>query len=185
MKNWMLRSKSEPGVRWWGHEIVTVCARSNKPLPSRPDSMTTICYNGINVKRTKHPGLCRVVLITVAIAACFYTASCTTTNYRSDPNLVGYSERGVASFYAMKFQFRKTSSGERFNQLALTAAHKTLPFGTRVRVTNLRNRKSVTVKINDRGPFIDGRIIDLTRYAFSRIEHTERGLMDVKIEVIP
>jgi len=83
----------------------------------------------------------------------------------------------------MKFQFRKTSSGDRFNQLALTAAHRSLPFGTKVRVTNLINNRSVTVKINDRGPFIEGRIIDLTRYAFSKIGDTEQGLIKVKIEV--
>lgn len=83
----------------------------------------------------------------------------------------------------MKFQFRKTSSGDRFNQLALTAAHRSLPFGTKVRVTNLVNNRSVTVKINDRGPFIEGRIIDLTRYAFSKIGDTEQGLIKVKIEV--
>jgi len=84
----------------------------------------------------------------------------------------------------MKFQFRKTSSGDRFNQLALTAAHRSLPFGTKVRVTNLGNNRSVTVKINDRGPFIEGRIIDLTRYAFSKIGNTEQGLIKVKLEVI-
>lgn len=83
----------------------------------------------------------------------------------------------------MKFQFRKTSSGDRFNQLALTAAHRSLPFGTKVRVTNLVNNRSVTVKINDRGPFIEGRIIDLTRYAFSKIGDTEQGLIRVKLEV--
>ncbi len=83
----------------------------------------------------------------------------------------------------MKFQFRKTSSGDRFNQLALTAAHRSLPFGTKVRVTNLVNNRSVTVKINDRGPFIEGRIIDLTRYAFSKIGDTEQGLIKVKLEV--
>ena len=83
----------------------------------------------------------------------------------------------------MKFQFRKTSSGDRFNQLALTAAHRSLPFGTKVRVTNLVNNRSVTVKINDRGPFIEGRIIDLSRYAFSKIGDTEQGLIKVKLEV--
>jgi rare lipoprotein A len=84
----------------------------------------------------------------------------------------------------MKFQFRRTSSGEHFNQLASTAAHKTLPFGTKVQVTNLKNNQSVVVKINDRGPFMEDRIIDLTRYAFSRIGDTDTGILDVKIEVI-
>ena len=101
-------------------------------------------------------------------------SGCAQVPYKTDPKLIGYKEHGIASFYSIKYQFRKTSSGERFNQLALTAAHRTLPFGTRVRVTNLKNNRSVVVKINDRGPFIDGRIIDLTRNAFSRIGNTEQ-----------
>lgn len=126
----------------------------------------------------------RYLLINVAIILVLIVLpGCSTIQYRSDPNLVGYTEQGIASFYAMKFLFRKTSSGERFNQFALTAAHRTLPFGTKVRVTNLENNRSIVVKINDRGPFIDGRIIDLTRYAFSRIGNTDQGLASVKIEV--
>ncbi len=136
------------------------------------------------MKNINHTKMLRIFLVILAALFFCTLSGCTKVAYRSDPKLIGYNERGVASFYAMKFQFRRTSSGERFNQLALTAAHKTLPFGTRVRVTNLRNRKSVVVKINDRGPFIDGRIIDLSRYAFSRVEDTERGLMDVTIEVV-
>jgi rare lipoprotein A len=126
-----------------------------------------------------------LISIILAGAAICTISGCSRVGYRSDPSLIGYTEYGVASFYALKFQFRKTSSGERFNQLALSAAHRTLPFGTGVRVTNLRNGKSVIVRINDRGPFISGRIIDLSRYAFSRIEDTDRGLMNVKIEVVP
>jgi rare lipoprotein A len=103
---------------------------------------------------------------------------------RSDPSLAGYTERGKASFYSMKFQFRKTASGERFNNYALTAAHKTLPFGTKVRVINVRNGKSVDVIINDRGPFVKGRIIDLTRKAFARIENIDKGLAQVSIKVV-
>lgn len=120
--------------------------------------------------------MCALTLILVS--------SCATVHYKSDPALVGYTEQGIASFYAMKFLLRRTASGERFNQLALTAAHRTLPFGTKVRVTNLGNNRSVVVKINDRGPFVQDRIIDLTRYAFSRIGNTEQGLIRVKIEVI-
>ena len=109
---------------------------------------------------------------------------CSRVQYVSDPQLIGYMEYGQASYYAMKYQFRRTSSGEHFNQLSSTGAHRTLPFGTKVKVTNLKNNKSVVVKINDRGPFIDGRIIDLSRYAFSEIGNTDSGLLDVKIEVI-
>lgn len=84
----------------------------------------------------------------------------------------------------MKYQFRQTASGERFNQFASTAAHKTLPFGTRVKVTNVSNGKSVVVKINDRGPFITGRIIDLSRSAFSSIANLNSGVIAVTVEVI-
>ena len=84
----------------------------------------------------------------------------------------------------MKFQFRKTASGERFNNYSMTAAHKSLPFGTKVTVTNINNGKMVKVRINDRGPFVKGRIIDLTRAAFSKIESLDKGLVEVKIRVV-
>jgi len=84
----------------------------------------------------------------------------------------------------MKYQYRKTASGETFNQLAKTAAHKKLPFGTRVKVTNTKNGRSIVVKINDRGPFVKGRIIDLSKSAFKKIGNTKLGVINVKIEVI-
>ena len=129
----------------------------------------------------KHPAFLLLILTLPVMAI---LSGCAKVPYKTDPKLIGYKEHGIASFYSIKYQFRKTSSGERFNQLALTAAHRTLPFGTRVRVTNLKNNRNVVVKINDRGPFIDGRIIDLTRNAFSRIGNTEQGLIQVRIEVI-
>jgi len=86
-----------------------------------------------------------------------------------------------ASFYDIG---QGTASGERFDADALTAAHKTWKFGTRVHVTNPRNGKSVVVRINDRGPYIDGRCIDLSRAAFAAIENPGRGVMTVRYEVI-
>jgi rare lipoprotein A len=103
---------------------------------------------------------------------------------KTDSKLIGYEETGKASFYAMKFQFRKTASGDRFNQFAMTAAHKKLPFGTMLLVTNLENGKSVKVKVNDRGPFIKGRIIDLSRAAFTKIGDTGKGILSVKIKAV-
>jgi len=111
-------------------------------------------------------------------------ANCTSNAPQNNSAWIGYRESGEASFYAMKYQFRSTASGERLNQLAKTAAHRQLPFGTRVRVTNIRNGESVVVKINDRGPFVEGRIIDLTRSAFASIGDTRSGLIDVEIEVL-
>lgn len=95
-----------------------------------------------------------------------------------------YKKAGMASYYANKFNGRRTASGERFNNNKLTAAHRKLAFGTKVRVTNLRNGRSVIVKINDRGPHVKGREIDLSRKAFMYLAHNKRGgEMRVKIEV--
>ena len=96
----------------------------------------------------------------------------------------GFSESGVASWYGKKFHGRKTASGERYNQNKMTAAHKTLPFGTRVRVKNLENGKSVEVKINDRGPFKKGRVIDVSRAAAKKLEMINSGTAKVNIKVV-
>ncbi|HEX2570856.1 MAG TPA: septal ring lytic transglycosylase RlpA family protein [Polyangia bacterium] len=91
---------------------------------------------------------------------------------------------GLASWYGREHQGGPTASGERFNMRDLTAAHRRLPFGTRVRVTNLRNSKSVTVRINDRGPYGRGRIIDLSWAAARAIDMIEAGVVRVRIEVL-
>ncbi len=91
-----------------------------------------------------------------------------------------YRETGIASYYSG----RQTASGERMSSRALTAAHKTLPFGTRVRVTNLNNRRSITVRINDRGPFARGRIIDLTKRGANALGFRRQGLAKVRVEVL-
>ena len=82
---------------------------------------------------------------------------------------------GIASYYGKRFHGRRTANGERFNMNELTAAHKTLPFGTRVLVTNPRNGKTVTVRINDRGPYAHGRTIDLSRAAARKVGLVSRG----------
>ncbi|MFY8282267.1 septal ring lytic transglycosylase RlpA family protein [Pseudoalteromonas sp. SSMSWG5] len=94
----------------------------------------------------------------------------------------GTIEKGKASYYADKYHGRTTASGEVFNQQALSAAHQTLGFGSKVKVTNIANNKSVVVTINDRGPFIRGRIIDLSKKAFSQIASTKQGVIDVTVE---
>ena len=98
---------------------------------------------------------------------------------------LGYSESGIASYYADKHQNLKTASGERYRHDLKTAAHKTLPFGVNVKVTNLENSKSVIVKVNDRGPFVKGRIIDLSKSAFMAISQPNQGLLKVRIEIVP
>ena len=90
-------------------------------------------------------------------------------------------ETGKASYYANKFNGRKTANGEIFRNSKKTAAHKTLPFGTKVKVTNLCNGKSVKVRINDRGPFVAGRNIDLSKRAARKIGMVKEGVGNVKI----
>ena len=90
-------------------------------------------------------------------------------------------ESGKASYYAGKFVGRKTANGEIFSLHKRTAAHKTLPFGTRVKVKNLDNGRTVKVRINDRGPFVAGRIIDLSRKAARRINLVQMGVANVEI----
>lgn len=102
----------------------------------------------------------------------------------AQPNVIRRLGTGVASYYGRRFHGRLTANGERFNMNAMTAAHKTLPFGTRVRVTNPRNGRSVTVRINDRGPFIKGRTIDLSRGAAKRIGMIASGHARVKLEIV-
>ncbi len=95
-----------------------------------------------------------------------------------------HHQKGHASWYGGFFHGRLTANGERYDIGKLTAAHKKLPFGTRVLVTNLKNKKSVVVKINDRGPFVGERIIDLSPAAFQRIGHLGQGVMQVKLTVL-
>ncbi len=91
---------------------------------------------------------------------------------------------GVASYYGKKFHKRPTASGEIFNMYKLTAAHRVLPLGTVVRVTNLSNGRWVEVKVNDRGPFIEGRILDLSFAAALELEMVEPGTTNVMIEIL-
>lgn len=91
---------------------------------------------------------------------------------------------GNASYYGSRFHGRRTANGERFNMNAMTAAHKSLPFGTKVRVTNRRNGKSVVVRINDRGPYAHGRVIDLSKAAASRIGMIHSGTAPVQIDIL-
>lgn len=96
----------------------------------------------------------------------------------------GQIQTGKASFYADKFEGTATASGEKYHRNKLTAAHKTLPFGTRVKVTNLANNESVEVVINDRGPYVENRIIDLSKSAAEKLGFVNQGLADIKLEVV-
>jgi rare lipoprotein A len=104
----------------------------------------------------------------------FFTNACS-----KQPNSV---EVGNASWYGKKFQGKATASGEAFDMYALTAAHKSFPFNTKVKVTNLKNNHSVVVRINDRGPFVQGRIIDLSYAAAKKLGYLNQGVTKVRIE---
>ncbi|MBT9266737.1 septal ring lytic transglycosylase RlpA family protein [Pseudomonas sp. MG-9] len=99
-----------------------------------------------------------------------------------DPH--GYDQTGVASYYGARHHGKRTASGEAFNQNSLTAAHRQLPFGTRVKVTNLKNEKSCIVRINDRGPHTRGRLIDVSREAAERLGMLSSGTARVRIQAL-
>ena len=105
------------------------------------------------------------------------------TTKKQDVNI---SETKVckASWYGPGFHGRPTASGEIFDENTLTAAHKELPFGTKIKVTNLNNDKSIVVTINDRGPYIAGRELDLSKAAAQRVEMIEAGVVNVKMEIL-
>ena len=93
-------------------------------------------------------------------------------------------QTGKGSWYGKKFHGRQTASGEKYNMYALTAAHKTLPFNTLVEVTNLKNNRKVIVRINDRGPYAKGRIIDLSYLAAKKLGYVNKGVAKLKVKVL-
>ena len=124
------------------------------------------------------------IKITLLINALILTA-CSSIQPNKNKNWLGYIQTGIASYYADKHQNQKTANGEMYQHKLKTAAHRSLPFGTNVKVVNIENNKSIVVKINDRGPFRKGRIIDLSKSAFMEISDTNQGLLKVQIEVVP
>jgi rare lipoprotein A len=126
-----------------------------------------------------------VVLVMLALAS----VGCATARRPSVPDSVGGPEPGVridglASWYGQQHQGLKTASGETFDMNKLTAAHRTLPFGTRLRVTNVENGKSVVVRVNDRGPHVAGRVLDLSYRAAQALGMTGAGVARVEVVVI-
>ena len=125
----------------------------------------------------------RCILVAL-IATAALTLLCSCAHYPTSKKTAHYCAKGKASWYGPGFAGRKTANGERFNPRALTAAHRTLPFGTKVRVTNLSNGKSVVVRINDRGPYAGGRIIDLSKAAARRIGMLKQGVARVEVTTL-
>ncbi len=150
-------------------------------------------------------------VVGVCLILCAFVLSCSKTSYRPPspagqpplsglksqkpyqikgvwyyplPNADGFVEEGIASWYGADFHGKPTACGERYDMWALTAAHKTLPLGTNVKVTNLQNQKSIILRINDRGPFVSGRVIDLSCKAAQELGSYGRGTAPVRVEAV-
>lgn len=126
-----------------------------------------------------------VPLLLILLSGCAERPSPTPTEAPPARQEQSFSQSGKASFYARMHHGKRTANGEVHDQNALVAAHRSLPFGTKVRVTNLGNDKKVVVRINDRGPFRRGRIIDVSRAAAAQLNMLDAGVVRVRIEAIP
>jgi len=124
-----------------------------------------------------------VALLLIFVMGLVQSLSCA-QKFHTKPIKAGWEQKGTACWYGKKFDGRRTANGEVFDMRKLTAAHPSLPFGTIVRVRNLSNDKTVLVRINDRGPFVRGRIIDLSYGAAKEIDMVAAGLSEVELTVI-
>ena len=126
-----------------------------------------------------------IILVSLLLAGCTASPRFTSEKFSDETNDTHLLlQEGVASYYADEFNGRQTSNGETYDMYEMTAAHQTLPFNTRVRVTNIENGKTIVVRINDRGPFKDERIIDLSLAAAKSLELIGSGTARVRLEVI-
>jgi rare lipoprotein A len=119
---------------------------------------------------------------TIFLLIALLAAGCAGTASRSERERE--VETGLASYYASRFHGGRTASGQRYDETLLTAAHRTLPFGTRVEVTNLGNGRKVVVTVTDRGPFSRGRVIDVSKRAARKLAFVREGTARVKLEVL-
>ena len=126
-------------------------------------------------------GSLRSMALCALLSLAMLLAGCASREVARQSGVGVTSEEGIASYYADRYHGRQTASGERFDQRALTAAHPSLPFGTRVRVTHLDNGRETVVRINDRGPFVRGRIIDLSRRAAEELDMLRSGVAPVRV----
>ncbi len=134
-------------------------------------------------RRPIHAGFALAALASMSIAGCGHHAA--RVNTPLAPARIGSTETGIASWYGVPYDGRRAASGEIYDMRQLTAAHRRLPFQTWVEVTNLTNGKQVDVRINDRGPFVKGRIVDLSQAAARDIDMLRAGIARVRLKVIP
>jgi peptidoglycan lytic transglycosylase len=130
------------------------------------------------------PSTSRRVALPFAGLAVLFAAGCATAPVQGPRDWSSFRQKGEASWYGPDFHGKTTANGERYNMLNLTAAHQQLPFNTLVKVTNLSNGRSATVRINDRGPFLKGRILDLSYGAARALGANGPGVIPVRIEVV-
>lgn len=159
-----------PVIEGGRQTLVTVDSQTAKTAQEAPLKLALLYSNRIR-QALGQPALEAKVLESIADSASLYKS-------------MGKIQTGMASWYGPYFHGRRSADGSRFNQFAMTAAHRTLPFGTIVRVINQRTHKSCFVKITDRGPFAHGRIIDLSRGAAKKIDMLGSGVARVSVEVV-
>lgn len=123
----------------------------------------------------------RKTLFTAALLAAFLPFAGTAMAAKAAP---GQTQKGIASYYHDSLHGNKTASGQVYNKNRLSAAHKTLPLGSKVKVTDTKTGRSIVVKVNDRGPFVKGRIIDLSRAAARKLGIVKRGIARVEVQVL-
>ena len=126
----------------------------------------------------------KVVHTTVKVSKTSVSGQVKKVSYSPVSAKAKFASSGVASYYGPGFHGRRTANGETFNMHAMTAAHRTLPFGTLVKVTNLSNGKSTVVRVNDRGPYVGNRVIDLSVAAAKQIGSTHSGVAQVSLEIV-
>jgi len=129
-------------------------------------------------------GPCRRIATAVVVAAVVLSGCAIGAGVESPAAAAEYDRTGPASWYGQRYHGRTTASGVPFDMHAMTAAHRTLPFGTRVRVTNLANRRSVVLTINDRGPYAGRRIIDVSRRAAEILGMVQAGVVKVRVNTV-
>lgn len=163
------------------------------PLPFRRSGISSLLlpFRPLRRSSASHRSFLRSVMMASSLVSMVVLLSSCTMLGGGDKlakklgeNKVLSSQTGIASFYGFDHVGRKTANGERFNPYGMTAAHKTLPFGSVVRVTCLDTHKSVVVRINDRGPYVKGRIIDLAREAAKDLDMLQKGLTRCRVDVL-
>ena len=168
-------------------------ARDERHALDRSDIPGTACRPSRD-EVVHHDGECRRIgrlvtgsiiagLVAVGAAVCILISGAE-LSHAEEPARAALTLSGIASWYGPGLHGRKTANGERYNMYALTAAHRSLPFGTKVQVTNRKNGKSVVVRINDRGPYVGTRVIDLSRGAAQAVSMSDVGIAPVRLDVL-